>query len=252
LSSGVGGKRELSEILFNLASEDRLTLLCEVGVKKQRLRDLSVAIRATAQECSRHVARLADSGLVRKDSGGYYETTPVGSAVLALLPAYEFLLAHRRYFVSHDLSFLPKGFLERVGELSAGESVEHFSDVLELIKKVISTGREHVWLLSDRPMVVGPSIGPTFFSREIPVRLIGQNIDQKVMAETKSSLPHSELALLARVNVALAVNERLAGVCFPDTGGKIDFGCGFLGTDPKFRGWCSDLFELYWSRSRKL
>lgn len=171
--------------------------------------------------------------------------------MLDLLPSYEFLLTRKQYFLNHDLSFLPKGFLGRVGELSTGEFVGHFSQVLELIKKVISTGREHVWLLSDQPMVVGPSIGPTFFAREIPVRLIGQDIDRRVIAETKASLPHSEIAILPKVSVALAINGSLAGVCFSDSGCKIDFGSGFAGTDPKFRGCCSDLFEYYWSRSRK-
>jgi len=251
LASREGSKRELSEILFNLASEDRLTLLSEIGSSRRRLTDLSEAIKATAQECSRHISRLVDSGFIRKDSGGFYETTSLGSAILDLLPSYEFLLAHRQYFLGHDLSFLPKGFLGRMGELSSGEFVEHFSKVLELIKKVISTGREHVWLLSDQPMVVGLSIGPTFFSRDVPVRLVVQDIDREVIAETRSSLPHSEIALFPKVKVALAINESMAGVCFPDSGGKIDFGAGFAGSDPGFREWCSDLFEFYWSRSRK-
>jgi len=206
-----------------------LTLLSEIGAKRQRLTDLSVVIKATTQECSRHIGRLVDSGFIRKDSSGFYETTYLGRALLQLLPSYEFVLTHKRFFLNHDLSFLPKGYLSRVGELLAGEYVGHFSQVLELIKKVISTGREHVWLLADQPLVVGPSIGPTFFSRDIPVRLIGQDIDRKVVAETKSSLPHSEVALLPRVSVALAINESLAGVCFPDSEGKIDFGGALQG-----------------------
>ncbi len=251
MESGAGSRTELAEILFNLASDDRLTLLTKIGTKKQRLRDLSSVINATAQECSRHVGRLVDSGFIRKDTGGFYETTTLGRALLDLFPSYEFLLSHRKYFLGHDLTSLPKGFLGRIGELSDGEYVGHFSQVLELIKRVISTGQEYVWLLSDQPMVVGPTIGPTFFSRDIPVRLIGQDIDRKVVAETRSSLLRSEIALFPRVSVAMAINESLAGVCFPDSGAKIDFGGGFTGTDSRFLGWCNDLFEYYWSRSRK-
>ena len=122
-----------------------------------------------------------------------------------------------------------------------------------LIKKVISTGREFVWLISDQPIVVGPSIGPSFFSREIPVRLIGRRgIDQTIVAEMKSSLPHSKIATLPEVSIAMAMNESFAGVCFPDLNGKIDFSSGFSGTDSQFRGWCCDLFEHYWTKSRKI
>ena len=252
MESEAGEKTELAEVLFNLASDDRLTLLSKIDASRQRLRDLSSIINATPQECSRHISRLMDSGLIKKNEDGFYETTTLGRALLDLFPSYEFLLSNRRYFMTHDLRFLPRSFLGRIGELSRGVYVNHFSEVLELIKKVIATGRDHVWLLSDKPMVVGHSIGPTFFSRDIPVKLIGQDIDKMILEETRSSLPHSEIALLPSVKVAIALNEALAGVCFPDAAGKIDFGEGFAGTDSKFLGWCSDLFEHYWSKSEKV
>jgi hypothetical protein len=41
------------------------------------------------------------------------------------------------------------------------------------------------------------------------------------------------------------MNEKVAGVCFPDLKGKIDFNSGFRGTsDTEFHNWCRDLFEL--------
>jgi len=253
LTAEEGRRTELAEALFNLASVDRLALLSEIAQKKQRLTNLSVVINASPQECSRHIARLQDSGLIKKNNDGLYEATNLGHALLHLLPSYEFFLTHKDYFIAHDVSFLPRGFLARVGELAAGEFVNHFSIVLELIKKVISTGHEYVWLISDQPMVIGPSIGPTFFSRNVPVRLIGQaDIDRKVAAEVVSSLTRSDVAVLPEVNLAMAINEEIAGICFPDSVGKIDFSAGFYSEDPEFRGWCGDLFEHYWSSSRKL
>lgn len=177
----------------------------------------------------------------------------MGKAVLSIFPSIQFILANKQYFLSHDLTFLPRGFTGRAGELSSGEIVNHFSLVLELIKKVISTGREYVWLISDQPMVVGLSIGPNFSSRNVPVRLIAEpNIDRKVVDEIKSSLSRSEIATLSEVKLAMAMNETMAGICFPGLDGKIDFSSGFSGVDPLFRAWCSDLFEHYWTKSRKI
>jgi predicted transcriptional regulator len=243
----------LQDLLFSLASEDRLALLAEISARRQRLTLLSKFIDASPQECSRHLARLADSGFIRKDSDGSYSTTSLGKAVLALFPSLEFLLKYKDYFMSHDLTFLPRGFMVRAGELSEGEFVGHFSQVLELIKKVISTGREYVWLISDQPMVVGQTIGPSFVSRDVPVRLIAEpSIDRKIVAETRLALKRSELRVLPRVSIAMAINESRAGICFPRVDGEIDFGGGFSGSDPQFRGWCSDLYEHYWSKSEKL
>ncbi|HXW37525.1 MAG TPA: helix-turn-helix domain-containing protein [Nitrososphaerales archaeon] len=241
------------EVLFYLASEDRLALLAELSTKKRRLKDLSRVINASPQECSRHLSRLSEAGMIEKDSDGLFGMTDLGRAIVRLFPSTRFLLSNGDYFLSHDLTFLPKGFLERIGELSGAEYVHHFSSVLELIKKVISSGEEHVWLISDQPMVVGPTIGPTFFSTDVPVRLIGlPDIDKRVVAQMRSSLPKSEIVYLPEVKIAMAMNESMAGVCFPDSYGGIDFAAGFAGADPIFREWCHDLFEFYWSRARRV
>ena len=44
----------LPDFLFNLANSDRLGLLLEVAVKKQKMSNLSKAIGASTPECSRH------------------------------------------------------------------------------------------------------------------------------------------------------------------------------------------------------
>jgi predicted transcriptional regulator len=246
-------KEKLPELLFNLASADRLALLGEIATKRQTLTDLSKAINASRPECSRHLARLKKTGLITKDSDGLYQTTAVGTAILEILPSLQFLLEHRDNLLRYDLSQLPLPFLERIGELSGGDYVDHFSLMLELIKKVISTGREHVWVLSDKPVIVGSSPGAAFSSRDIPARLItGANVDHKVVNEAKSVLRHGEFATLPQVKVAVAMNESLAWVCFAGPDGKIDFGGGFSGKDAQFRGWCSDLFEYYWARAKRI
>lgn len=245
-------KDEVSDVLFDFISPDRLTLLSELRDRKQRLTALSKLSNQTVQECSRDLDRLVESGFIRKDSEGLFEITPFGRAMQSLIPGFRFLIREREYFLSHDLSFLPQEFIERIGELSSGERVSHISLVLEHIKRVVSQGREYVWLISDRLFPRWPGIGTSFSSKETPVKLIAQQtIDRKIMLEYKSALPRTEIGLLKEVRIAMAISETVAGVCFPDVHGKIDFGAGFAGSDPVFRGWCINLFEHYWSKSRR-
>ena len=243
---------DVSSLLFNLASADRLSLLAEIGLRKQRLTDLSKTINASAQECSRHVTRLVNAGLITKDSAGLYEMTPLGKATLSLLPSFRFLLSHREAFLSHDLSFLPAGFVERIGELSEGDYVNHFSQVLERVKSTISEAREFVLLISDQPIVVG-DIGTSFLSPGIPVRLITEpTVDPRLLSAVRTALPSSQIGALPDIRIGMAINEKSAGVCFPGLDAEIDFSTGFAGEEARFRGWCTDLFEYYWSRSRKV
>jgi len=51
------------------------------------------------------------------------------------------------------------------------------------------------------------------------------------------------------VRVAMALNEKLAGVCLPDLNGRVDFSAGFSGNDERFMKWCRDLFEHYWTKA---
>jgi hypothetical protein len=95
-------------------------------------------IKASPQERSRHLSRLGETGLIRKNSGGLYGVTPLGVAIQTLFPSIRFFLRHRANFLSHDLSFLPRGLVERMGELSAREHVNHFSQVLDKTKAAIS------------------------------------------------------------------------------------------------------------------
>ncbi|PWU80184.1 MAG: hypothetical protein DLM72_13490 [Candidatus Nitrosopolaris wilkensis] len=43
----------------------------------------------------------------------------------------------------------------------------------------------------------------------------------------------------------------MAGMCFPDLKGKMDFNSGFTSSNIDFHKWCNDLFTFYWNRSKK-
>lgn len=241
----------LPELLFSLASEDRLALLSELDSKKQRLTTLSKTINASVQECSRHLERLSDSGLVARDSGGLFSTTSLGKSVLMQFPGTKFLLDNRNYFLGHAPTLLPGQFVERLGELSSGAYTDHISQTLELIKEIISEAKEYVWLIADQPPIVSKVAGSSFASREIPVKLICEVVDRKILADVKSNLTNSEMLMLKDVHVAMAMNERHAGICFPDLNGRPDFNAGFNSREERFTKWCRDLFQHYWTSRAK-
>lgn len=245
-------EEDISGDLFDLLSPDRLALVTELSQRRLNLTALSKMLKCTLQECSRNLGRLTDSGFVKKDSEGLYETTSFGRAMLSQVPSLRFLVREREYFLSHDLSILPRGFTERIGELLQGKRVDHTGLVLDHIRAAVSKGREYVWLIADQIMPRYPGIGSDY-SKDVPVRMIAeQTIDKKILSETRTILPRSEIGFLHEVKIAMAINESVAGLCFPGLNGKIDFNGGFTGEDSSFRGWCADLFGHYWAKSRKI
>lgn len=241
----------LQDLLFSLASDDRLALLAELGSGPRKMTPLSKTINASVQECSRHLERLSDSGLVAKDPDGRFAITSLGRSVLTMFPGMRLLLDNREYFQTHDPGFLPPEFIERLGELSAAEFVDHVSKTLELIKDIISQAEEFVWLIADQPPVVSKVAGGSFSSRDIPVRLIGEIVDRKTLSDFRSAMRNGEVVLMKDVRVAMAINEKQAGVCFPDLKGRPDFRSGFTGRDERLVKWCRDLFEHYWAKATR-
>jgi predicted transcriptional regulator len=53
------------------------------------------------------------------------------------------------------------------------------------------------------------------------------------------------------VTIGIAMNEKIAGIAFPDLKGKMDFNSGFTSGSIDFHKWCRDLFSFYWNRLKK-
>ncbi len=245
------------KLLFDLSSSDRLTLLLEIRKEeKLRLTQLAEKIRATIQETSRHMGRLTEAKLIEKDSEGTYKPTSYGKLVCLLLSSFDFLSKNRDYFLSHDISSLPREFIERIGELTVHEPAVNVSNVLRHTEQAISSANEFVWLMADQALITGPAVAQAVGNRDLSIRImIPKNILMpKQFQETKTLLGNKfELKLLPdeNVKVAIALNEKIAGITFPDLKGKMDFDSGFTSSSIDFHRWCIDLFTSYWDRSKK-
>jgi predicted transcriptional regulator len=247
-------EQRLGELLFDLSSTDRLTLLTEIEGERLRLGQLAARLSATAQETSRHLIRLSHDDLIGKDSEGLYFVTAYGKAMLRLLPSMDFLSRHRKYFVSHDPTWLPPSFLERIGELSESAYVEKLGGVLDHLQHVMSEAKEFVWLMADQVLPLDESSLQRLMERGISMRVIvpaSEFSAQKLTANV--TIPRNmEMRFVDRVRAGVSMNDSVAGVVFPEAGGRIDFSIGFAGTSQGFYGWCRDLFLYHWEQAKKL
>jgi len=248
---------EIVKLLFDLSSTDRLTLLFTIRREQDlRMAQLALRIRATMPETSRHLGRLTAAKLIEKNSNGAYSLTSYGTLLLLLLSSFGFLSKTKDYFLSHDVSLLPQEFIERIGELSVHEYTANVSSILRHTEQVIDSANEYVWLMADQALITGPSIAQGVANRDLSVRIMIPKSDHKPERyhQTKTLLGDKlELKLLADedVKVAIAMNEKIAGVTFPDLKGKMDFNSGFTGSNINFHKWCNNVFTFYWDRSKK-
>jgi predicted transcriptional regulator len=250
----------LAELLFILASFDRLTLLSEMASEKRRLGQLTAKLAATPQETSKHLMRLRDAELIEKDSDGFFDLTPFGRIILTLLPSVKFLVQNREYFLSHDISSLPSEFLERIGELQESGYGEKVGSVLAHTQQVVKDAGEYIWLMADHPLG----------GEELVIKsgkLESSAVTWRIIIPAESSIDWARLRRSVgtrkgrieyhliedkEIKAGIALNEKIAGLTLPDNMGRLDFNSGFGGKDPAFRKWCQDLFVFHWNKAGRI
>ncbi len=246
---------ELAELLFELSSSDRLNLLLEIKTKKQRPSQLAQKLSATTQETFRHLERLSKAKLIEKDSDGLYGLTAYGELILSFLPSLNFISKNRKYLLWHDFSFLPPEFLLRIGELSEHERAKKVIEVLRGSERTMDEAKEYLWFMAQE-------ILPKWYSYPA---LSDSNVALKFICPTDGVEPEEyqearrrygarfELRIFDDVRVGLALNEKFAGLCFPDLTGRVDLGSSIAmrGDNPSFHKWCRDLFTFYWEKAKK-
>jgi predicted transcriptional regulator len=206
--------------------------------------------------------RLRNAKIVEKDSDGFFSLTSFGEIILNLLPSINFLMQNREYFLSHNISSLPREFIERIGELQEGEYAEKVGSILAHIQQVVQGAEERIWLMADHPLggeVHVTESGKLESSRTVTWRIIipanSSNIDwTRLRASIGTRKGRIEYHLIEDPNdikVGIALNEKVAGLTFLNITGKLDFNTGFRSDNQVFRQWCQDLFEHHWSKAGK-
>lgn len=245
---------DLAELLFAVASVDRLTLFSTIAREKLRLTQLASKLSTSTQETSRHLSRLEEAKIVQRESDGCFSPTLLGKALIALLPSLSVLTEHSEYFLSHDLSTLPLEFLERIGELEQCEFRHGIGEILNHTAEVFREAKRYVWLSSDNVMDLN-ALGQKEVGEDVLLRII---IPTTAIREAPSGTIRTELGekvevrMVERVYAGLALNEKRAGVTLPDPSGKLDFNSGFGSDDPKFQKWCADLFIFHWNKAKSV
>jgi predicted transcriptional regulator len=249
----VAGDAEAGELFVELSHPRRLTILRLLRDSPRRLGEIAGQVDTPAPEVSRHLDRLAHQGLVERGGDRAFRLTPYGRAVTDALPAFDFMVKHRDFLRTHDLSVLPTSFASRLAELSQPERGSTFSDTLRHVERVLTEAKEFAWFLSGEAMLSGDAVRAPAVRSGISIRVLVPTtlFDPPVRYATPGTRESRfEVRVLPEVRIAIAMNERLAGMSFPDLSGRIDYSAGLRGTSPAFRGWCRELFEHFWAQGR--
>ena len=114
--------------------------------------------------------------------------------------------------------------------------------------KVSEGAEEYVWEMMDRVVDIGKY--PKHLGK-ISVRMLYVSIRREEYELAKRMLgDRVEFRTNSNIKIALMMNEKIAGIGFPDLSGRIDVGRGLRSGNQEFHKWCHDLFSYYWDNAK--
>jgi len=238
----------VSELLFELASDERVAMLTQMESQPLRQSDVARKLSLTVQEASRQLERLTDARLVSKDSESRYSVTSFGRIVLAILPSLSFVQQQRDFLLTHDLSSLPLTFLHRIGELSNHRSINKIDEVMAHLEQVIKGAGKYVWIMADQNV---RQAYPHEHPAAVPFKVIlPKSVDSETIQILRTRIGSTlQIARMAEVKLTITMNEKTSAVYFQNRDGEMDFMRGFASEEATFHRWCEDIYSFFWRQA---
>ena len=252
---------KIAEGFLELASEQRLNILVCLKDEKISISNMAKKLEATVPEVHRNFTRLTKSGLIEKNVDGFFHLTTLGEIMISQIPAITFVSENKQYFKQHFFGNLESKFIHTVGLLSDSKVITGYVKVSEKSKQIYKNAEKFI-----NNILVEAS-----YSKDL-MDTIEEKLGKKitinsvfsdsaiVTSERKTSISKLNIEkyiknntlsrkMKKNIKIALIMNEKEAGICFPTNENEIDLGKMIYSSNPEFCEWCIDYFKHVWESS---
>jgi len=240
----------LAKLFFELASESRLCILRELHRENLKMQEIARRLGVTPTEAFRQLERLSAASLVQRQPDGAFALAEYGKLVLQISASLDFISKNKAYFSTHDLMRLPGQFVNRLGELAGANLETDTIESLNMGAKWFTDAKQYAWGIGEGtiPAHMIPVMNQQV-QRGIQIKMLIPN-ELLPVTNQPGTAKNVEIRGLPDLPGLVAITEEMAGICFRQIGGRIDY-AGFFGSDPAFHDWVKDLFLYYWEKARK-
>lgn len=244
----MGSREGLDVLFFELASEDRLSILRQLCIVNLKMQDIARKLNLTATEASRQLQRMSKANLIERLPDGTYTTMHFGRLILDLSASMDFAFKNKEYFSEHYIWNLPNSFIFRLGELSQCTLSSILAKNMIRWENMIKNAEKHVWVMTPQVMPNLSRIMVEKLQQGIRLRSIIGEAPLETLKAYIATGKNVERKTLKQVPVILLITEKEASVSLPHINGQIDIST-FFGIDPNFLKWSNDLYQHYWNQA---
>jgi len=252
------------DVLFEVSNEDRYKILLQLADNPMNVTRISKRLGLSLTETSRHLSRIGEVRLTRRDANGLYHINEFGKVILAQLKGAEFVTKHRDYFTSHSMTHLPLEFVSRIGELINSTYTDDAIVFLHSVATGIQEAEENIWVMVDQFVMSQVPFVKDALERNVKMKTIEPKVwvappdfyrireeAEKTWIKRAKKEQLLEHRALMNVEVYIHMSEKEAALAFPTLDGRFDH-IGFTSTDGRALKWCMDLFHYYWEKAEPL
>ena len=252
----------ISKYFSDLAGTGRLQILDCLKEKDARLSDIAKKIDSSPQEVYRNIVRLMKSKMIEKTNSNTYSLTDVGQIMFSMCAIPMFVHKTNSFFDGHTLDDLPPRFVRGIGALAKCEQISGITNVIEKHDRIYKNATKYIDdIVSESFDSMDKVIMDKVF-QGIPYRHItskDNHLELEGRAKRLEKLGYYEAIsegkitrkILPTIKFAILINEKEAAIIFPSEDDNPDLRSMFYGDDKTFHGWCQDLFNHYWNKSKK-
>jgi predicted transcriptional regulator len=256
----VSSSEDFYNILFEVSNEDRHKILVQLEQETMNVTQISKKLGLSLPETSRHISRLSEVGLTRKEPAGLIHLTHFGKLVLWQVRELEFTTIHRDYFTNHTTTGLPQEFMKRIGDLADSAYTHNAINFLHGVENLIRDAEEYVWFQGDEYIMGALPYINEALERNVTFKIIepedyapSQDLKpispKELSIPSRPSSPSLEKKTLESIDVFLYMSEKMVAVAFPTGDGRFDY-LGFTAVDRRSILWGRDLFLYYWEQAK--
>lgn len=240
----------MDRLFFELASESRLGILRQLGIKELKMQEVAQKLDLTDTEACRQLQRLSDAKLVEKRLDGKYSLTSYAKLVQEISSPLDFVSMFRDYFLAHDASFLPYEFRARLKELSLMQLSPVILETMNKVAAMLRNSEERI----DCTIEVGGDLHIQIMLQRLTeglkVRwLMQESFLDKARTLLLSTTKIPEIRVTPRIPLHLYLTEKEAACCLRNNEGIFDYSTLF-GDDPASLKWTNDLYNYEWQKAR--
>jgi predicted transcriptional regulator len=247
----MGEESGLEKLFFELASESRLSILQLLQKENLKMQEIARRLDVTPTEAFRQLERLSIASLVQRQPDGTFTLAEFGKLVLQISKSLDFISKNKKYFSTHDLMRLPSQFVDRLGELAGADFEMDTINNLNIGAQAFTEAKQYAWGIGEGTIPGNmTSVMNQHAEQGIEIKMLISQERLPSGTNPPQKPKNVELRGLTELPAIVVLTEKVAGICFYQIGGKVDY-AGFFGRTPAFHNWVKDLFIYYWEKGKR-